>query len=53
MPAGAHLPAFEVRRGLFTTAEHAVDIPTTADTYGVSRAKLRADIAPTCHAVER
>src|SRR5689334_7317858 len=27
---GAHLLTFEVRRGLFTTAVHAVDIPTTA-----------------------
>jgi hypothetical protein len=44
---GAHLLTFEVRRGLFTTAAHAVDIPTTAGTYGVSRAKLRPNIAPT------
>jgi hypothetical protein len=44
---GAHLLTFEVRRGLFTTAAHAVDIPTIAGTYGVSRAKLRPNIAPT------
>jgi hypothetical protein len=43
---GAHLLAFDVRRGLFTTATHAVDIPTTAGTYGVSRAKLRPNTAP-------
>jgi hypothetical protein len=43
---GAHLLTFEVRRGLFTTAVHAVDIPTTAGTYGVSRAKPRPNIAP-------
>lgn len=44
--AGAHLLAFDVRRGLFTTAAHAVDIATTAGTYGVSHAKLRPNIAP-------
>lgn len=43
---GAHLLTFDVRRGLFTTAAHAVDIPTTAGTYGVSRADLRPHIAP-------
>jgi hypothetical protein len=43
---GAHLLTFDVRRGLFTTAAHAVDIPTTAGTYGVSRANLRPHIAP-------
>lgn len=43
---GAHLLAFDVRRGLFTTATHAVDIPTTVGTYGVSQAKLRPHIAP-------
>ncbi|HKR52433.1 MAG TPA: hypothetical protein VJT72_23225 [Pseudonocardiaceae bacterium] len=43
---GAHLLAFDVRRGLFTTAAHAVDIPTTAGIYGVSRAERRPHIAP-------
>jgi hypothetical protein len=43
---GAHLLTFDVRRGLFTTAAHAVDIPTTAGTYGVSRADLHPHIAP-------
>lgn len=43
---GAHLLAFDVRRGLFTTATHAVDIPTSAGTYGVSRAERRAQISP-------
>lgn len=43
---GAHLLAFDVRRGLFTTATHAVDIPTSAGTYGVSRTKLPPNIAP-------
>jgi hypothetical protein len=43
---GAHLLTFDVRRELFTTAAHAVDIPTTAGTYGVSRANLRPHIAP-------
>ncbi len=43
---GAHLLAFDVRRGLFTTAAHAVDIPTTAGTYGVSLAEHRSHIAP-------
>lgn len=43
---GAHLLAFDVRRGLFPTAMHAVDIPTTVGTCGVSRAKLRPNIAP-------
>jgi hypothetical protein len=42
----AHLLTFEVRRGLFTTAAHAVDITTTAGTYGVSRANPRTHIAP-------
>ncbi|MGH3843121.1 MAG: hypothetical protein ACRDS0_17010, partial [Pseudonocardiaceae bacterium] len=45
-PKGAHLLTFDVRRGLFTTAPHAVDIPTTAGTYRVSRADLRPHIAP-------
>lgn len=43
---GAHLLAFDVRRGLFTTATHALDIPTTAGTYHVSLANLRPDTAP-------
>ncbi len=43
---GAHLLAFDVRRGLFTTATHAVDIPTIAGTYHVSLANLRPDTAP-------
>ncbi|MGH3833050.1 MAG: hypothetical protein ACRDRS_21885 [Pseudonocardiaceae bacterium] len=43
---GAHLLAFDVRRRLFTTAAHAVDIPTAAGTYRVSRADLRSHIAP-------
>jgi hypothetical protein len=42
---GAHLLAFEVRRGLFTTAAHAVDIATTAGTYQVSLADVRPHIA--------
>jgi hypothetical protein len=42
---GAHLLASDVRRGLFTTATHAVDIPTTAGTYWVSLAELRPRIA--------
>jgi hypothetical protein len=43
---GAHLLAFDVRRGLFTTAAHAVDIPTTAGIYHVSHANLHPDTAP-------
>lgn len=43
---GAHLLTFDVRRGLFTTAAHAVDISTTAGTYGVSRADRRPHLAP-------
>ncbi|WP_405763110.1 hypothetical protein [Streptomyces sp. NBC_00045] len=37
---GAHLLTVESRRGLFTTAPHAVDVPTTAGTY---RAHVTAD----------
>lgn len=43
---GAHLLNFDVRRELFTTAAHAVDIPTTAGTYRVSCAELRQRVAP-------
>jgi len=42
---GAHMLAFEVRRGLFTTAAYAADIPTTAGTYQVSIAEVRPHIA--------
>ena len=42
---GAHLLVSDVRRGLFTTSAHAVDIPTTAGTYCVSRADLGSRIA--------
>ncbi len=43
---GAHLLTAEVRRGLFTTAAHAVDVPTTAGTYRASLAEIRPDVAP-------
>ncbi|HEY6424468.1 MAG TPA: hypothetical protein VIY28_14715 [Pseudonocardiaceae bacterium] len=43
---GAHLLACDVRRGLFTTAAHAVDILTKAGTYRVSVADVRRDTAP-------
>lgn len=44
--SGAHLLTADVRRGLFTTAEAAADITTTAGTYRATRAESRADIAP-------
>ena len=34
--SGAHLLTAEVRRGLFTVAPHAVDVVTTAGTYGAN-----------------
>ncbi|WP_316689374.1 hypothetical protein [Pseudonocardia sp. H11422] len=43
---GAHLVADDVRRGLFTTAAHAVDVATTAGIYRASLADARSDIAP-------
>lgn len=43
---GAHLVAADVRRGLFTTADHAVDVATSAGAYRASRAQARRDIAP-------
>ncbi|MHC8507147.1 hypothetical protein HF519_11815 [Pseudonocardia bannensis] len=43
---GAHLAAVDVRRGLFTTAAHAVDVATTAGIYRASLAEARPDIAP-------
>ena len=43
---GAHLLAIDVRRGLFTTAAHTVDILTAAGTYRVSVADVRPDTAP-------
>lgn len=33
--SGAHLVSIEPRRGLFTTANNAVDVPTSAGVYGV------------------
>jgi hypothetical protein len=43
---GAHLAAVQVRRGLFTTAAHALDVVTAAGTYRVSLVDARPDIAP-------
>ncbi|MGH3946075.1 MAG: hypothetical protein ACRDSI_13675 [Pseudonocardiaceae bacterium] len=43
---GAHLLAIDVRRGLFTTAVHTLDILTAAGTYRVSVADVRPDTAP-------
>lgn len=41
----AHLTVAEVRRGLFTTAQHAADLRTRAGTYELSLAAPRPDIA--------
>ncbi|NMH95757.1 hypothetical protein HF526_00220 [Pseudonocardia sp. K10HN5] len=45
-PEGADLVAHDVRRGLFTTAAHAVDVVTPAGTYEASLADARRDVAP-------
>jgi hypothetical protein len=44
--SGAHLLGFHVRRGLFTTAESAGDVVTTAGTYRATRTAGRPDVAP-------
>lgn len=43
---GAHLLAAHVRRGLFTTTEHGVDVVTSAGTYRTTRTAARPDVAP-------
>jgi hypothetical protein len=43
---GAHLAAQEVRRGLVTTAGHAVDVETVAGDYRATVVKARPTIAP-------
>ena len=43
---GAHLLAADVRRGMFTTAESADDVRTTAGTYRATRTAAHPDIAP-------
>lgn len=43
---GAHLLTADVRRGLFTTADSAADITTTAGIYRTTRTEARASIAP-------
>jgi hypothetical protein len=43
---GAHLLAADVRRGMFTTAESADDVRTTAGTYRATRTAAHPDVAP-------
>ncbi|TWF75594.1 hypothetical protein FHX44_111478 [Pseudonocardia hierapolitana] len=43
---GAHLLTADVRRGLFTTAESADDVRTTAGTYRATRTAAHPDVAP-------
>ena len=43
---GAHLAASEVRRGLITTAEHAVDVVTAAGRYAVDVISAKANQPP-------
>src|SRR5690606_17930221 len=43
---GAHLVTADVRRGLFTTAESAEDVRTTAGTYRATRTAAHPDVAP-------
>jgi hypothetical protein len=43
---GAHLLTSEVRRGLFTTADAADDVRTTAGTYRATRTAPHPDVAP-------
>lgn len=45
-PDGARLVAADIRRGLFTTAPDAVDVPTTAGIYRVRHTAFRPDVAP-------
>ena len=45
-PDGAHLAASEVRRGLVTTAEHAVDVVTAAGRYAVDVISAKANQPP-------
>jgi hypothetical protein len=43
---GAHLLTADVRRGLFTTADSADDVRTTAGTYRATRTAAHPDVAP-------
>ena len=43
---GAHLVAAHVRRGLFTTAKDAADVPTAAGTYRANRTAALPDVGP-------
>ncbi|GAA0909901.1 hypothetical protein [Pseudonocardia zijingensis] len=43
---GAHLVAADVRRGMFTTADAAEDVRTTAGTYRATRTAPHPDVAP-------
>ncbi|OLT21149.1 hypothetical protein BJF78_08960 [Pseudonocardia sp. CNS-139] len=43
---GAYLVAAEVRRGLFTTAHGATDVPTPAGVYRATRTAALPDVAP-------
>jgi hypothetical protein len=43
---GAHLLAVHVRRGLFTTAASATDVPTSAGTYRANRTTFLPDVGP-------
>jgi hypothetical protein len=43
---GAHLITADVRRGMFTTADSADDVHTTAGTYRATRTAAHPDVAP-------